>query len=100
MNISVWLPPVLAAVIGALLSPSVAKGLLTLSGARARRIKHVPVDGAELYAGVITVMPIAVYIADHRSCLERPGRHQARLPGSPGFRLARKVMSCLSMKKS
>ena len=50
MNISVWLPPVLAAVIGALLSPSVGKGLLTLAGARARRIKHVPVDGAELYA--------------------------------------------------
>jgi hypothetical protein len=39
----------LAAVIGALLSPSVGKGLLTLAGARARRIKHVPVDGAELY---------------------------------------------------
>ena len=50
MNISVWLPPVLAAVIGALLSPSVGKGLLILAGARARRIKHVPVDGAELYA--------------------------------------------------
>ena len=49
---------------------------------------------------VITVMPIAVYIADHRSCLERLGRHQVRLPGGPGFRLARKVMSCLSMKKS
>jgi soluble lytic murein transglycosylase-like protein len=50
MNISVWLPPVLAAVIGALLSPSVGKGLLILAGARARRIKHVPVDGAELYS--------------------------------------------------
>lgn len=50
MNINVWLPPVLAAVIGALLSPSVGKGLLSLAGARARRIKHVPVDGAELYA--------------------------------------------------
>ena len=50
MNIDVWLPPGLAAVIGALLSPSVGKGLLILAGARARRIKHVPVDGAELYA--------------------------------------------------
>jgi hypothetical protein len=50
MNISVWLPPVLAAVIGGLLSPSVGKGLLALAGARARRIKHIPVDGAELYA--------------------------------------------------
>jgi hypothetical protein len=49
MNISVWLPPVLAAVVGALLSPSAGKGLLTLARARARRIKHVPVDGAELY---------------------------------------------------
>jgi hypothetical protein len=50
MNMDIWLPPVLAAVIGALLSPSVGKGLLILAGARARRIKHVPVDGAELYA--------------------------------------------------
>jgi hypothetical protein len=50
MNIDIWLPPVLAAVIGALLSPSVAKGLVALAGARAKRIKHVPVDGAELYA--------------------------------------------------
>ena len=50
MNIDVWLPPVLAAVIGALLSPSVGKGLLALAGARARRIKHIRVDGAELYA--------------------------------------------------
>ena len=49
MNVDVWLPPVLAAVIGALLSPSVGKGLLALAGARARRIRHVPVDGAELY---------------------------------------------------
>lgn len=50
MNIDIWLPPVLAAVIGALLSPSVGKGLVTLAGARARLIKHVPVDGADLYA--------------------------------------------------
>jgi hypothetical protein len=50
MDVDVWLPPVLAAVIGALLSPSVGKGLVLLAGARARRIKHVPVDGAELYA--------------------------------------------------
>jgi hypothetical protein len=50
MNIDIWLPPVLAAIIGALLSPSIGKGLLTLAGARTRRIKHVPVDGAELYA--------------------------------------------------
>ena len=50
MNIDIWLPPVLAAVLGGLLSPSVGKGLLILAGARARRIKHVPVDGAELYA--------------------------------------------------
>jgi hypothetical protein len=50
MNIDVWLPPVLAAVIGALLSPNIRKGLLILAGARARRVKHVPVDGAELYA--------------------------------------------------
>lgn len=50
MNIDIWLPPVLAAIIAGLLSPSVGKGLLVLAGARARRIKHVPVDGAELYA--------------------------------------------------
>jgi hypothetical protein len=50
MDIDIWLPPVLAAVIGALLSPSVGKGLLTLARARARRVKHVPVAGAELYA--------------------------------------------------
>jgi len=50
MNMDIWLPPVLAAVIGALLSPSVGRGLLTLAGARARRIKHVSVEGAELYA--------------------------------------------------
>ena len=50
MNIDIWLPPVLAAVIGALLSPSVGKGLVALATARAGRIKHVPVDGAELYA--------------------------------------------------
>jgi hypothetical protein len=50
MNMDIWLPPVLAAVIGALLSPSVAKGLLTLAGVRAHRVKHVPVDGGELYA--------------------------------------------------
>jgi hypothetical protein len=49
MNIDIWLPPVLAAVIGALLSPSVGKGLLILAGARAHRIKHITVDGAELY---------------------------------------------------
>jgi hypothetical protein len=50
MDIDIWLPPVLAAVIGALLSPSVGKGFLSLAGARARRIKHIPVDGAELFA--------------------------------------------------
>jgi hypothetical protein len=50
MNVDVWLPPVLAAVIGALLSPSVGKGLVTLAAARARRIKHLQVDGADLYA--------------------------------------------------
>lgn len=50
MNVDIWLPPVLAAVIGALLSPGVGKGLVTLAGARARRIKHVAVDGADLYA--------------------------------------------------
>jgi hypothetical protein len=50
MNINIWLPPVLAAVIGALLSPSVGQGLLTLAKARACRIKHVPAGGAELYA--------------------------------------------------
>jgi hypothetical protein len=50
MNVDIWLPPVLAAVIGALLSPSVARGLVALAGARARQIKHVSVDGAELYA--------------------------------------------------
>lgn len=50
MNIDIWLPPVLAAVIGALLSPSVGKALLTLAQARGRRIKHIPVDGSELYA--------------------------------------------------
>ncbi len=36
--------------IGALLSPSVGKGLVALAGARAHRIKHVPMFGAELYA--------------------------------------------------
>lgn len=50
MNIDIWLPPVLAAAITALLSPSVGKGLVTLAKARTRRIKHVPIDGAELYA--------------------------------------------------
>lgn len=50
MNVDLWLPPVLAAVIGALLSPSVGKGLLDLAGARAGRIKHVQVSGGELYA--------------------------------------------------
>jgi hypothetical protein len=50
MNIDIWLPPVLAAIIGALLSPSVGKGLLTLAGVRARQVKHVPVGGCELYA--------------------------------------------------
>jgi hypothetical protein len=50
MNVDIWLPPVLAAIIGALLSPGVRKGLVTLAGARSRRIKHVPVEGAELYA--------------------------------------------------
>lgn len=50
MNVDVWLPPVLAAAIGALLSPSVGKGLMALAGARARRIRYVPVPGAELYA--------------------------------------------------
>jgi hypothetical protein len=50
MNIDIWLPPVIAAIIGGLLSPSVGKGLITLAGARARRIKHVPASGAELYS--------------------------------------------------
>jgi hypothetical protein len=50
VNIDIWLPPVLAAVIGALLSPSVGKGLLGLARARARRIRHVRADGADLYA--------------------------------------------------
>jgi hypothetical protein len=49
MNTNIWLPPVLAAVIGALLAPSVGKGLLTLARARACRVKHILVDGAELY---------------------------------------------------
>lgn len=53
MNVDIWLPPVLAAVIGALLSPSVRKGLRALTRARARRIKHVPAHGAELYANGI-----------------------------------------------
>jgi hypothetical protein len=55
MNIDIWLPPVLAAVIGALLSPSVGKALVALAGARARQVKHVPVDGAELYANGVPV---------------------------------------------
>lgn len=50
MNMDIWLPPVLAAIIGALLAPSVGKGLLALAAVRARRVKHVPVDGTELYA--------------------------------------------------
>jgi len=50
MNVDVWLPPVLAAVIGGLLSPSVGKGLLLLARARAQRIKHIPVSGVELYS--------------------------------------------------
>jgi hypothetical protein len=49
MNIDIWLPPVLAAIIGALLSPSAGTALLTLAAARARRVKHMPIDGAEMY---------------------------------------------------
>ena len=59
MNVDIWLPPVLAAVIGALLSPSIGKGLLMLAEARACRIKHVRVDGAELYANGRTANPDA-----------------------------------------
>jgi hypothetical protein len=58
MNVDVWLPPVLAAVIGALLSPSVGKGLAMLAGSRARRIKHVPVDGADLYANGVPMTEV------------------------------------------
>jgi hypothetical protein len=50
MNLNIWLPPVAAAIVTALLSPSVGKGLLALARARAQRVKHVLVDGAELYA--------------------------------------------------
>jgi hypothetical protein len=49
MHVDIWLPPVLAAIIGALLAPAVGKGLFTLAGARARGIKHVTVNGDELY---------------------------------------------------
>jgi hypothetical protein len=82
MNVGVWLPPVLAAVIGALLSPSVGKGLLALAGARARRIMHVPVTGAELYANGVPMdeaqfrSAFAVYQAE-LDTLPPPGeRHQ------------------------
>lgn len=50
MNIGIWLPPVLAAIIGGLLSPCVGTALLALAAARTRRVKHVPIDGAEMYA--------------------------------------------------
>jgi len=50
MNIDIWLPPVLAAIIGALLSPCVGTALLALAAARTRRVKHVPTDGAEMYS--------------------------------------------------
>jgi hypothetical protein len=49
MSIDTWLPPVVAAIVTALLSPSVGKGLIALARARAQHIKHVHVDGAELY---------------------------------------------------
>lgn len=112
VNVDVWLPPVLAAVIGALLSPSVGKGLLMLAGARARRIKHVPVDGADLYANGVPMdeaqfrAAFAAYqaeldalsppterdewqLARHRAAVQRlaviTGRHPQTFPniGSP-----------------
>jgi hypothetical protein len=38
------------AVIGAVLSSGIRQAILTLARARARRVKYVPVDGAELYS--------------------------------------------------
>jgi hypothetical protein len=75
MNVDIWLPPVLAAVIGPLLSPSVGEGLIALAGARAPRIKHVPVDDAELYANGVPMDE-----AQFRSAF---GAYQAELDALP-----------------
>src|SRR5258708_38844518 len=50
MNLNTWLLTVASLVIGNLIAPSVGSGLRALASARVRRVKHVPVDGAELYA--------------------------------------------------
>jgi hypothetical protein len=54
MNPNPWLiaivPVILAAVLGAVLSPSMARAVLALARARAQRVKYVPVSGTYLYA--------------------------------------------------
>ncbi len=54
MNPNPWLiaivPVILAAVLGAVLSPSMARAVLALARARAQRVKYVPVSGTHLYA--------------------------------------------------
>ena len=52
MNVDVWLPPVFGRSHWCSAVSKRRQGplFLMLAGARARRIKHVPVDGAELYA--------------------------------------------------
>jgi hypothetical protein len=50
MNLTTWLLTVASLVIGNLIAPSVSSGLRVLAWARARHVKHVPADGAELYA--------------------------------------------------
>jgi hypothetical protein len=44
------LPAAITGVVVALVSPGVAKSLIALARARARRVKHVPVSGTHLYA--------------------------------------------------
>jgi hypothetical protein len=50
MNLNTGLLTVASLVIGNLIAPSVGSGLRALTRARAQRVKHVPVDGGELYA--------------------------------------------------
>ena len=52
MNPNPWLiaivPVILATVLGAVLSPSMARAVLALARARAQRVKYVPVSGTYL----------------------------------------------------
>jgi hypothetical protein len=59
-------------VVGALLSSGICSAILALAGARARRVKYVPVDGAELYINGVPLDEAqfrAVFIA-HRAELD------------------------------